>query len=78
VANHLDLQGGADLSQRLHRLPTPTRLRLQLQHLPSAHLGCRLYDLNRKRVVKEGAVRQQASFNLGKTDRDYLLLVTPR
>jgi hypothetical protein len=78
VTNHLDLQGGADLSQRLHRLPTPARLRLQLQHLPSAQLGCRLYDLNRKRLVKEGSVRQQASFNLGKTERDYLLLVTPR
>jgi len=78
VTNHQDLEGGADLSQRLHRLPTPTRLRLQLQHLPPAQLGYRLYDLNRKRVAKEGSVRREASFNLGKTDRDYLLVVTPR
>jgi hypothetical protein len=78
VTNHLDMEGSADLSQRFHRLPTPARLRLQLQHLPPAQLGYRLYDLNRKGVIHEGSMRQEASLNLGQTDRDYLLLVTPR
>jgi len=65
------------ISGRFHRMPSRTDLTLKLQNLPAGDLKCRLYDLNGKQVLKQGPVAKNASFELGMTDKDYFVLVTP-
>jgi hypothetical protein len=77
VADHEDVPASYDLSGRYHRLPQPTALRLALCGFPGGALRARLYDLNRQALHREMRFARDASLDLGKTDRDYLLLVTP-
>jgi hypothetical protein len=65
------------ISGRFHRMPGPAELTLKLQNLPAEDLKYRLYDLNAKKFSKEGRVAKTASFELGMTDKDYFVLVTP-
>ena len=54
-----------------------TNLTIALQNLPDESLRCRIYDLEMKKAIKEVAVRRAASFALGRTASDYVVLVTP-
>jgi hypothetical protein len=62
---------------RHHRLPKPTTLTVQVQNLPFGKLNYRLYDLNFKKLLKQGDVSRSTQIPVGATDRDYLLAVTP-
>ena len=55
----------------------PADLTIALQNLPDESLRCRIYDLEMKKAIKEVAVRRAASFALGRTASDYVVLVTP-
>ena len=75
VTHHIDQPEWA--CGRYHRIPKPTKLMLNLQNLPARNLKYRLYDLNGKKLLKEGLVLRTLSMDLGNTDRDYFVLVTP-
>ena len=50
---------------------------LQARGLAAATPISKVYDLNGKQVLKQGPVAKNASFELGMTDKDYFVLVTP-
>jgi hypothetical protein len=62
---------------RFHRIPTPTHLTVKVQNLPGESLKYRLFDLNAKKIFREGTLSKSDSFDLGITERDYFLLVAP-
>jgi hypothetical protein len=62
---------------RYHRIPKQTPLTLAVQNMPEAKLRYRLFDLNSKRIIKEGALTRRLDVPLGETDHDYFVLVTP-
>jgi hypothetical protein len=66
------------LGGRFHRLPRQTPLEIRLQHFPTTNLTTQVYNLTSKtRLLKEGFSREW-SLDLGKTDGDFFVLVTPR
>lgn len=75
VTNHTEV--GFPLAGRFHRLPKDAELEIRLQSLPQTRLKYRLYDLCEKRIRQEGPVKRELVFEIGKTDRDYFVLVTP-
>jgi hypothetical protein len=65
------------LAGRFHRIPKPAELTMSVQNLPPGNLKCRLYDLNDKKLLHEALAEKAMNVDLGTTDRDYFVLVTP-
>ena len=65
------------LAGRYHRIPKPVELTVELQNLPPEGLKCRLYDLNEKKSLRETDLNEGKHFDLGTTDRDFFVLITP-
>ena len=53
-------------------------MKLSLQNLPEADLNYRVYDLNDKILFEQGQVAKKMSLDLGQTNKDYFVLVTPQ
>jgi hypothetical protein len=64
------------LTGRYHRTPGPAPLALALKSLPG-NFPFRVYDLNAKRLARSGTTGPAAKIELGTSDRDYFVLVTP-
>ena len=60
---------------RLRRAPAVVPLRVQLQNLAVRRHKLQVFDLDRRRRCVDEKVRESYSINLGRTDRDYLVLV---
>jgi hypothetical protein len=75
TSNHLEEK--LWICGRYHRVPKPTTLDAKLQNLSANQLKYYVFDLNVKRVIKEGILNGSLRLTLGKTDHDYFVLVTP-
>ncbi len=75
VTNHEEVS--FPLGGRFHRVPKPADLQIHLQNQPNTKLKYALYDLCEKRVIQEGLVEGELDLKVGKTDKDYFVLVTP-
>ena len=65
------------ISGRYHRIPKPAALKVALQNLTPGALKYRLFDLNEKKLVRKDTLNERTSVDLGSTDHDYFVLVTP-
>ena len=65
------------LGGRIHRLPRSTPLELTLRHFPCMPLAVRMYDLSAKTLVGERTFEVGTYFDVGRTQSDYFVLVTP-
>ncbi len=65
------------LAGRFHRKPLAVPLDLQIQNLAAGPLRLRIYNLNLRRLIQEKPMKGRARLELGPTDADYFVLVTP-
>ena len=71
VEQEMPLGGG------FHRIPEPCACAVTLRNLPDAPLQCRVYDLERKALVRQTAMRRGHEVPLGISASDFLVVVTP-
>ena len=65
------------LGGTVHRLPGPCACEVALRNLPDALLQCRVYDLDRKALIRQTTVCRGHSLPLGVSASDMLVVVTP-
>jgi len=75
--NHIERDYRHCLGGRFHRIPNTAPLQIRLQNLPQAPLRTRIYDLARKETVFDEAVTASHAQDLGQTNADFFVLVTP-
>jgi hypothetical protein len=72
---HFEL--ASPLAGRFHRQPKAAALELAFQELAARPLRLRLYDLNRKKLVRDTSWKAATTHSIRETRADYFLLVTP-
>jgi hypothetical protein len=65
------------LGGKTHRSPSPASLEVQFRNFPESKLNFRVYDLNNKILFRESRQTIAPAWDLGYTEKDYLVVVTP-
>jgi hypothetical protein len=78
TGSHDKLESNHDLANRFHRLPQATDLVLGLRNLPASRLRYQVFDLTGRALFREGYVDQGLNIDLGRSERDYFVLVVPQ
>ena len=65
------------IAPKFHRIPNEVPFEFTLTFPPAAATNYRLYDLNDKRVIRQGAATGLQSLSLVRTTHDFLLVIVP-
>ena len=77
TASHVKLEAGRDLAGCFHREPVPEDLVIGLRHLPAGPLHYQVFDLSSHVLFREGYVREGLDIDMGRTDKDYFVVIKP-